>query len=71
MIWRIFLKKFYRVKNDDSHKIKGSGLGLYLVKYFVELHNGSIEVDSQLAKALSLQLNLKMNRSLHAQSIGG
>src|SRR5690606_30726836 len=34
--------KFYRVKNDSSHKIKGSGLGLYLVKYFIELHQGKI-----------------------------
>ncbi len=38
--------KFYRIKNDASHSIKGSGLGLYLVKYFVELHEGKIEVSS-------------------------
>ncbi len=41
-------EKFYRVKNDASHTIKGSGLGLYLVKYFVELHGGEISVSSQL-----------------------
>ena len=35
--------KFYRVKNDANHSIKGSGLGLYLVKFFVELHEGEIE----------------------------
>ncbi len=39
-------EKFYRIKNDASHSIKGSGLGLYLVKYFVELHGGSIHVES-------------------------
>ncbi len=39
-------EKFYRIKNDASHSIKGSGLGLYLVKYFVELHEGSISVES-------------------------
>ncbi|MBT3983048.1 MAG: CHASE2 domain-containing protein [Bacteriovoracaceae bacterium] len=38
--------KFYRVKDDASHSIKGSGLGLFLVKYFVELHQGTIEVNS-------------------------
>lgn len=40
--------KFYRVKNDASHAIKGTGLGLYLVKYFIELHQGKISVSSQL-----------------------
>src|SRR5690606_27324367 len=40
--------KFYRVKNDSTHSIKGSGLGLYLVKYFIELHNGVISATSEL-----------------------
>ncbi len=39
-------EKFYRIKNDANHSIKGSGLGLYLVKYFVELHGGTIAVTS-------------------------
>ncbi|MBL7664147.1 MAG: CHASE2 domain-containing protein [Bacteriovoracaceae bacterium] len=40
-------KKFYRVQNDSKHRIKGSGLGLYLVKYFIELHQGEILVESK------------------------
>ena len=39
--------KFYRSKNAKSSPIKGSGLGLYLAKYFVELHKGTISVDSR------------------------
>ncbi|MEZ4751747.1 MAG: HAMP domain-containing sensor histidine kinase [Bdellovibrionota bacterium] len=39
--------KFYRGKSAEK-TTKGSGLGLYLAKYFVELHEGSIEITSQL-----------------------
>ncbi len=51
--------KFYRVKNDDSHKIKGSGLGLYLVKYFIELHEGSIFVESEVGEGTTFNIKLK------------
>ena len=50
--------KFYRVKNDASHSIKGSGLGLYLVKYFVELHGGNITADSSLGQGTKFQIRL-------------
>jgi signal transduction histidine kinase len=51
--------KFYRVKNDRTHSIKGSGLGLYLVKYFIELHNGVITATSQLGEGTSFIIKLK------------
>lgn len=51
--------KFYRVKNDSSHSIKGSGLGLYLVKYFIELHEGSIQVQSELGLGTTFIVKLK------------
>jgi hypothetical protein len=51
--------KFYRVKNDSTHSIKGSGLGLYLVKYFVELHSGTISANSRLNEGTSFIIKLK------------
>jgi len=51
--------KFYRVKDDESHQIKGSGLGLYLVKYFIELHHGTIEVESVLDEGTTFLIKLK------------
>ena len=39
--------RFYRSENAINSPITGSGLGLYLTKYFVELHNGSISVESK------------------------
>ncbi|MFH1016688.1 MAG: ATP-binding protein [Pseudomonadota bacterium] len=35
--------KFYRGAEVKNKGIRGSGLGLYLVKYFVELHGGTVE----------------------------
>jgi two-component system phosphate regulon sensor histidine kinase PhoR len=40
---RIF-EKFYRVGNEDTRNTKGTGLGLYIVKRFVEIYKGHIEV---------------------------
>ena len=51
--------KFYRVKNDNTHVIKGSGLGLYLVKYFIELHNGVINATSRPGEGTSFIIKLK------------
>jgi K+-sensing histidine kinase KdpD len=37
--------KFYRIGNEDTRKSKGTGLGLYIVKRFVEIYNGSITIE--------------------------
>ncbi|MCB0341013.1 MAG: CHASE2 domain-containing protein [Pseudobdellovibrionaceae bacterium] len=42
----IFMK-FYRSKDAQISPIKGSGLGLYLSNYFVNLHHGTISVESE------------------------
>jgi len=51
-------EKFYRVKNDSAHQIKGTGLGLYLVKYFIELHLGEISVESTLSEGTTFTIKL-------------
>jgi signal transduction histidine kinase len=40
-------EKFYRGNSAVKYYIKGTGLGLALVKYAVEAHNGQIEVESE------------------------
>lgn len=53
----IFMK-FYRSRNAKGSTIKGSGLGLYLAKYFVELHKGRIQVDSNLGQGTTFTVEL-------------
>jgi signal transduction histidine kinase len=40
----IFMK-FFRSRQTRNSPIKGSGLGLYLAKYFTDLHHGQISVE--------------------------
>lgn len=42
--------KFYRAKNELTSKNTGTGLGLYLTKYFVEAHRGQVKVESEIGK---------------------
>ena len=46
---RVF-DKFYRVGNGLVHDVKGSGLGLALVKHIIEAHKGTISVESEIGK---------------------
>lgn len=49
--------RFYRARNSRVNTA-GNGLGLYLAKYFVELHNGRIEVESVLDKGSTFTVRL-------------
>ena len=42
-------ERFYQVQHADDSKV-GSGIGLHLVKEYVQLHEGSIQVESQFGK---------------------
>lgn len=55
----VFLK-FYRSKSAKASPTKGTGLGLYLAKYFVELHEGKIQVESDLSKGSRFNIELPM-----------
>jgi len=52
---RLF-EKFFRASNAVT--VAGTGIGLYLVKYFVELHQGSITVESREHEGTCFTLTL-------------
>jgi len=38
-------KKFYRLENEETRSVKGTGLGLFIIKSLVDMHHASIEVE--------------------------
>jgi signal transduction histidine kinase len=54
--------KFVRGKDQDL-KTKGTGLGLYLVKYFIELHGGEVFLESELRKGTKVSFSLPLEEA--------
>jgi len=53
-------EKFYRVKNDKTKKIIGTGLGLWITKQIIELMKGKMELESMkdVGTRITVTLNL-------------
>lgn len=64
--------RFFQSKNRDK-RVNGSGIGLYIVKKFVELHGGRIEVQSQgegCGTTVKVELPLSEENNIPIQEFG-
>jgi signal transduction histidine kinase len=55
-------EEFRQVGTDAAKKREGTGLGLTLTKRFVELHGGTIRVESVIGKGSTFTFTLPLNR---------
>ncbi|MDJ0839887.1 MAG: HAMP domain-containing sensor histidine kinase [Acidobacteriota bacterium] len=52
--------RFHRVNTGLVHDVKGSGLGLSIVKHVAEAHGGSVRVESEIGKGSTFSLWLPL-----------
>jgi signal transduction histidine kinase len=56
---RLF-KKFQRIPDPSTRRTSGTGLGLYIVKGLVELHGGTVDVESAYGKGSTFYFTLPL-----------
>jgi two-component system phosphate regulon sensor histidine kinase PhoR len=57
---KLVFKKYYRVANDNVHKVKGYGLGLSYVREVLKRHKGKILVESTLNQGTTITLTIPL-----------
>lgn len=60
---QLVFEKFHRIHNDMSHKVAGSGLGLYWVEKVIDLHLGELDVESELGKGTTFHIRVPLGAS--------
>ncbi|WP_291516287.1 CHASE2 and HATPase_c domain-containing protein [Bdellovibrio sp. ArHS] len=58
-VWRKFTRG-----SDQDLRTKGTGLGLYLVKYFIELHGGKVKMESTVGQGTTVSFTLPLDSEI-------
>lgn len=69
---RLF-ERFYRVDNARGRSVEGTGIGLSLVRGLVELHRGTVRIDSEvnLGTTVTVLLPQSISGAVVGQAAGG
>lgn len=54
-------EKFYRIGSEDTRRTKGTGLGLFIVKRFVEIYKGRIDLYDNISGGTIFSLTFPKN----------
>ncbi|NMA07083.1 MAG: histidine kinase, partial [Ruminococcaceae bacterium] len=55
---RVF-ERFYRIEKSKSRDFGGTGIGLAIVKHTAQLHNASINIDSELGVGTTIKIGIE------------
>jgi signal transduction histidine kinase len=58
------MEPFFRIASEANSKVEGSGLGLPIVKNLIELHGGSLTLESALGTGTTARIRLPASRLL-------
>jgi two-component system phosphate regulon sensor histidine kinase PhoR len=54
--------KFFRVSSGNVHNVKGSGIGLSIVKYIMDAHKGEVRLTSKVEEGSIFKLLIPLSR---------
>jgi len=59
------VKPFEQIRGSSALTHEGTGLGLYLTKSLVDVHGGTLEIDSELGKGTTVIVKFPPDRTIH------
>ena len=59
-------ERFYRVDKARSREEGGTGLGLAIVKHLIQLHAGTLVIDSEVGKGTTIDITLPAGQLTHS-----